>query len=85
MSISVKFIFEPKSKFTNEILDLKKQEHRYDSIQRYIDQHRSNTRGFLIAGHLNEKNFCKQWQEKVKLIIHSISYLKIHFHLARTN
>ncbi len=50
-----------------KILDLKNQEHRYDSIQRHIEQHHSNTRGFLIAGHLNEKNFCKQWQEKVKI------------------
>jgi hypothetical protein len=49
-----------------KILDLKSHEHRYNSIQRHVEQARANTRGFLIAGQLNEKNFCKQWQEKVK-------------------
>ena len=48
------------------ILDLKRHEHRYNSIQRHVEQARSNTRGFLIAGQINEKNFSKQWQEKVE-------------------
>lgn len=44
---------------------LAKQEHRYETVQRYLEQHRSVSQGFLIAGHLDEKNFCKKWQEKV--------------------
>ena len=44
---------------------IEKQDHRYDSIQRYIEQHRTSVRAFLIAGHLDEKNFVKKWQEKV--------------------
>jgi len=51
------------------MLDLKKQEHRYDSIQHKIEQYSSNARGFLIAGHLDEKNFHQKWQEKVITII----------------
>lgn len=45
-----------------------KQEHRYEAVQHYFQQHRSISRGFLIAGHLDEKNFCKKWQEKVSKI-----------------
>jgi len=59
-----------------EILDLKKQEHRYDCIQNAIEQRRSNTRGFLISGHLNEKDFCQKWQEKVISIFFEISSIK---------
>jgi len=62
--------------FSNEILDLKKQEHRYDSIQNAIEQHQSNTRGFLISGHLDEKDFFQKWQEKVISILFKISSIK---------
>jgi hypothetical protein len=39
--------------------------HRYESIQHAIDERRSDARGFLIAGNLDEKNFSREWQEKV--------------------
>ena len=51
-----------------------KPEHRYEPVQRYFEQHRSISRGFLIAGHLDEKNFCKKWQEKVSEIVLSFSW-----------
>lgn len=42
-------------------------EHRYAAVQRIIEQRSGNTRGFLVAGDLHEKNFGKQWQDKVGL------------------
>ncbi len=59
-----------------KFLDLKKQEHRYDCIQNAIEQRQSNTRGFLISGHLNEKDFFQKWQEKVLSIFFKISSIK---------
>ena len=47
-------------------LDLKKMEHRYECIQRAVVECRSKTRGFLIAGEVEEKNFCKEWLTKVR-------------------
>jgi len=40
-------------------------EHRYDCVKRLVEQRRSNARGFLVAGDLNEKSFAKKWQEKL--------------------
>lgn len=48
-----------------KFLDLKKYEHRYDSLEQELERRQSNSRGFLIAGYLDEKNFTKKWQEKV--------------------
>jgi hypothetical protein len=52
--------------FQIDFLDLKTKEHRYDCVQRAIEQQRSQARGFLIAGDLEEKKFCKNWQDKVQ-------------------
>ncbi|CAF0882380.1 unnamed protein product [Adineta steineri] len=49
----------------DDSIDLKKQEHRYDSIQNAIEERRSNAQGFIISGHLEEKHFYKKWQEKL--------------------
>ena len=46
-------------------LDWKKYEHRFDAVQRAMEQRRSIAQGYLITGHLDEKNFGKKWLEKV--------------------
>ncbi|UJR33892.1 hypothetical protein I4U23_021312 [Adineta vaga] len=46
-------------------LDLHKQEHRYSCIQNAIEQYYPKSRGFIIAGHVNERYFYKKWQEKL--------------------
>ncbi|CAF1202374.1 unnamed protein product [Adineta ricciae] len=46
-------------------LDLSKQEHRYQCIQNAIEQYRSTSHGFIIAGHLDEKHFYRKWLEKL--------------------
>ncbi len=77
MIISVKFICVNESEFFSETVDLAKHGHRYESIQQRIEQHQSNTHGFLIAGHLDEERFCEKWQEKVNRIHLSILF---HYH-----
>ncbi|CAF4164422.1 unnamed protein product [Rotaria magnacalcarata] len=52
----------------NYPIDLKKHYHRYDSVTNAIDQRRSHTNGFIIAGHLDEINFQDKWQQKLRRI-----------------
>lgn len=41
-------------------------EHRYACVQRAIEERRSQTRGFLIVGEVEEKIFSKKWLDKVR-------------------
>ena len=47
-------------------LDLKKLEHRYESVSRVLEEFHLKANGVLIAGDVAEENFIKKWHGKVK-------------------
>ena len=61
--------FQQKKILIDSILDLEKYEHRYNSVRDQMTQFQSYTNGFLITGHLDERNFYEKWQDKVICII----------------